>query len=89
MKTSKATIDKRTDGRYSVTLKLVAWELNELRALIAALQLNPMGQWIAVKLAPALEAIQNDPIKEKPDVVAKPDPNTPRDEPATSTTQPV
>lgn len=40
----KTQVDVRNDGRYTVTVKLIGWELNELRALGRALMRSPMGR---------------------------------------------
>lgn len=55
-RTVNVQIDRRQDGRISSTVKLIAWDLNELRALIAQLQLSPLGRWVAQELGPALQA---------------------------------
>ena len=87
--TIQVQVDKDKTGRYSVTLKLIAWNINELRALTSMLTLNPMGRHIANKLGPALQTVQNDPIKEQTDAVAKPTTKPPRNELPASTTQPI
>jgi len=52
----KVQIDRRHDGNYTATVKLVAWELNYLRGLARTLTVNPFGRDIASGLATALIA---------------------------------
>ena len=54
-KKARVQIDRRQDGTFSVTVKLLEWKLNELRGLVSMLYLNPMSRHIAVELGPALE----------------------------------
>ena len=55
MKTVKVQLDRRHDGRYSVTVKLVAWSLNELRGFASLLLRGPMGRRAGEQLFEALE----------------------------------
>ena len=51
----KVQIDRRQDGRFSVTVKLIAWDLNYLRGLIQQMYMTVSGRAIARELAAGLE----------------------------------
>lgn len=51
----KINVDARTDGRYTVTLKLIGWDLNDLRGLAANLSLSFFARKISGVLGEAVE----------------------------------
>jgi|TARA_R110000751_G_scaffold6836_3_gene28819 hypothetical protein len=53
-KLTRTQLDRRDDGRYSATLKLIAWNVNELRALASVLYGSPMGRQAGTQLAEAV-----------------------------------
>lgn len=50
----RVQIDRRNDGDYTATVKLVAWPLNRLRGFIQNVSLVPFGRDIARELGGAL-----------------------------------
>ena len=50
----KVQIDRRHDGAYTATVKLIGWDLNYLRGLIRTLSINPFGRTIGHQLGAAL-----------------------------------
>jgi len=55
---TKVQIDRRNDGLITMTIKLVGWDLNRLRALISGITLHPMGRHVGGQMAKQLEEEQ-------------------------------
>jgi len=55
---TKVQIDRRNDGLVTMTIKLVGWDLNRLRALISGITLHPMGRQVGGQMAKQLEKEQ-------------------------------
>ena len=53
----KVQFDTRQDGRFSVTVKLIAWTTNELRGFLMALYHHPMGRNAAEQIAAGMAEI--------------------------------
>ena len=51
----RVQLDHRKDGRISVTLKLVAWDMNQIRAFGAQLLRGPVARQVGEKLFHALQ----------------------------------
>lgn len=54
-KETKVQIDRRNDGHYSATIKLIGWDLNMLRAFISANYLSVPGRHMALQMAAGLQ----------------------------------
>ena len=60
----KIGVDARNDGRYTVTIKLIGWRLNDLRGLAANLSLSIFARRMSGELGQAVEAAQKQREKE-------------------------
>ena len=57
---TKVQVDHRNDGLITMTIKLVGWDLNRLRALISGITMHPMGRTVGGTMARKLEKGTND-----------------------------
>jgi hypothetical protein len=57
----KVQIDPRKDGRYTATIKLVAWDLNRLRGLIQNMTMTAFGRDIGREVGQKLVESINAP----------------------------
>jgi hypothetical protein len=80
-KLTRTQLDVRDDGRYSITLKLIAWHANELRALASVLYGSPMGRNAGYQIAEAVSDAMAEPEPpESPQIALDAaDGQTPRD----------
>lgn len=53
----RVQIDPRKDGRYTTTVKLVAYDLNRLRAVAGGLRVLPVGRQIGEAVLVELEDV--------------------------------
>ena len=57
---TKVQVDHRNDGLITMTIKLVGWDLNRLRALISGITMHPMGRQVGGTMARKLEKTGDD-----------------------------
>jgi len=57
---TKVQVDHRNDGLITMTIKLVGWDLNRLRALISGITMHPMGRTVGGTMARKLEKTGDD-----------------------------
>lgn len=56
----RINVNARSDGRYSVDIKLVGWDVRDLQGLAANLSLSVFARRIAPQLANAVEEVRKE-----------------------------